>query len=423
MVYGLLLAAPARADIPIGWDTGLADGEDRASRDARLMAERHLRSGELHFDGGRTASALAAYRMVPRQSDAYRDAVLGMARCYIKLGALRSALATLSKLAAIADQDALLAVRVDTADKVHLVWTEIAAVAARRGEPDRARKLFRERGDANTMARVAEFYREHDRREDSSEVYRLLTLLDGDTTRTCEWQDEITRNGIGSEAAGDIQAIPELEKGMLDRYVTCVERASQRPDPVEVQYHRARVYYEYDHFIEAQPLFEEIVSQHPEHPRADQAAGGLLASLIGLGKTEAVHQWTDRLLHDERLMKTPSFDARVLSLESEAYDIKGHAFERQRNDKECGRLFQAAADAQPDNPQHAERLWYASLCFERARLVGQALRARQQLIKDHPSHPLAREALFKVAAGYGTRLTLPGDGTTDESGSAGGSDQ
>jgi len=60
----------------------------------------------------------------------------------------------------------------------------------------------------------------------------------------------------------------------------------------------------------------------------------------------------------------------------------------------------AAADSLPDHPKHAERLWNAGQCFQNAHLVGQALKARQQLIKDHPKDKLAEKALFRVAAGY-----------------------
>ena len=58
------------------------------------------------------------------------------------------------------------------------------------------------------------------------------------------------------------------------------------------------------------------------------------------------------------------------------------------------------AEALPDHPKHAERLWDAAQCFQNAHLVGQALRARLQLIKEHPKDKLAEKALFRVAAGY-----------------------
>src|SRR5258708_1490815 len=80
--------------------------------------------------------------------------------------------------------------------------------------------------------------------------------------------------------------------------------------------------------------------------------------------------------------------------------MEGDEFEKVKNFKEGGRSMLAAAEALPDHPKHAERLWNAGQCFQNAHLVGQALKSRQELIKAHPKDPLAQRALFRVAAGY-----------------------
>ena len=83
-------------------------------------------------------------------------------------------------------------------------------------------------------------------------------------------------------------------------------------------------------------------------------------------------------------MKDPEFGKQMISLKSDTYDLEGREYEKQKNFKECGRSLLAAADSLPDHPKHAERLWNAGQCFQNAHLVGQALKARQQLIHDHP---------------------------------------
>jgi len=60
----------------------------------------------------------------------------------------------------------------------------------------------------------------------------------------------------------------------------------------------------------------------------------------------------------------------------------------------------AAAESQPDSPKHAERLWNAGQCFQNAHLVGRAILAREELIKNHPKDTLAQKALYRIAAGY-----------------------
>jgi hypothetical protein len=80
--------------------------------------------------------------------------------------------------------------------------------------------------------------------------------------------------------------------------------------------------------------------------------------------------------------------------------MEGHEFEKLHNFKECGRSMLASADSLPEHPKHAERLWNAGQCFQNAHLIGQAIKARQQLIAAHPNDKLALKALYRLAAGY-----------------------
>jgi tetratricopeptide (TPR) repeat protein len=54
----------------------------------------------------------------------------------------------------------------------------------------------------------------------------------------------------------------------------------------------------------------------------------------------------------------------------------------------------------PDHQAHATRIYNGALCFWNARLVDQSIKTREQLIQDHPKDPLARRALFQIAATY-----------------------
>src|SRR5450432_110278 len=93
-------------------------------------------------------------------------------------------------------------------------------------------------------------------------------------------------------------------------------------------------------------------------------------------------------------------DAATLLLISDGYEREGYEAEARRDWKECGRSMLAAAETLPAHPRHAQRLAKAAQCFQKARLVGQALRARFALISTHPQDPLVRDALFDIAAGY-----------------------
>jgi tetratricopeptide (TPR) repeat protein len=194
--------------------------------------------------------------------------------------------------------------------------------------------------------------------------------------------------------------IPEYQKKMVSAFDTYIKYVPDAPELVTIKYRKARIYYEYNHFDEAAKLFEDLVKNHPKHELAIYSANLLLDSLNAQGKTKEVVTWVDKFLEMPELMKDPEFGKQMISLKSDTYDIEGHEYEKQHNYKECGRSMLASAEALPDHAKHAERLWNAGQCFQNAHLVGQALKARLQLIKDHPKDPLAQKALFRVAAGY-----------------------
>jgi tetratricopeptide (TPR) repeat protein len=194
--------------------------------------------------------------------------------------------------------------------------------------------------------------------------------------------------------------IPEYQKKMIGAFDTYIKYVPDAPELVVIKYRKARIFYEYNHFDEASKLFQDIVEKHPNHELAIYSANLLLDSLNAQGKTKEVVTFVDKFLEMPSLMKDPEFGKQMISLKSDTYDIEGHEFEKQKNFKECGRSFLAAAEALADHPKHAERLWNGAQCFQNAHLVGQALKARLQLIEQHPKDTLAQKALFRVAAGY-----------------------
>jgi TolA-binding protein len=220
-----------------------------------------------------------------------------------------------------------------------------------------------------------------------------------------EHQDQVDADRKKQEerkGKGQLEAmtIPEYQKKMIDAFDTYIKYVPDAPELVTIKYRKARIFYEYNHFDEASKLFADLVEKHPDHELAIYSANLLLDSLNAQGKTKEVVTYVDKFLEMPQLMKDPEFGKQMISLKSDTYDIEGHEYEKQHNYKECGRSMLAAAESLPDHPKHPERLWNAGQCFQNAHLVGQALKARLQLIKDHPKDPLAQKALFRVAAGY-----------------------
>jgi tetratricopeptide (TPR) repeat protein len=100
------------------------------------------------------------------------------------------------------------------------------------------------------------------------------------------------------------------------------------------------------------------------------------------------------------LMKDEEFRKQMVALKTDSLVVEAKQYEKDKNYKECGISFIAAAETIPDHKDHAQRLYNAGLCFQNARLICQAIKAREELIKTHPSDKLSQRAMFQIASGY-----------------------
>ncbi len=167
-----------------------------------------------------------------------------------------------------------------------------------------------------------------------------------------------------------------------------------------IKYRKARIFYDYNHFDKAVPLFQDIVEKHTSHELAEFSANLLTDSLNAQGKPREVARWVDRFMEMPELMKNPEFAKQMVKLKVDTLAVEGYQYQKQGNFKECGRSLEAAAASMPDDPNHAVRLYDAAGCFQNARLVGLAVQTRNELIRTHPTHPLAQKALYRIASGY-----------------------
>jgi tetratricopeptide (TPR) repeat protein len=167
-------------------------------------------------------------------------------------------------------------------------------------------------------------------------------------------------------------------------------------------YRKARIYYEYNQFEKAIPLFEQVVTKYPKHELAIISANLLIDSfnIPGREQPEEVIRWVDRFTKMPDLMNDQEFAKQIWALKIDSMVVEAKQNEKKKNFKGCGISMWAAADAQPDSPKHAERLYNAGQCFTNARLIGMAVKVRNELIEKHPTDPLAQKALFQIASGY-----------------------
>jgi tetratricopeptide (TPR) repeat protein len=194
--------------------------------------------------------------------------------------------------------------------------------------------------------------------------------------------------------------IPEYQKKMIGAFDTYIKYVPDAPELVKIKYRKARVFYDYNHFEEAIKLFSDIVDHHVNDELAIYSANLLLDCLNILKHYKELLATVEKYLANPVLMKDQEFRKQMVSLKTDSLVAEAKQYEKEKNYKECGISFVAAAETIPDHKDHAQRLYNAGLCFQNARLVGQAIKAREQLIAAHPKDNLSQRALFQIASGY-----------------------
>jgi TolA-binding protein len=263
-------------------------------------------------------------------------------------------------------------------------WTEAAAAYTRVAEMNPSGKYLRDAAYAAVLA------------------WKNALLVDDEEQRG-RVEAERTRVRAREQAGPSALAplpIPDNQQKMIAAFHAYRKHVPDAPELPVMLYQEGYICYDYNHFDCAEQRFGEVVERYPTHKLAIFAANLYIDALNAEGKTAAVLAAVDRFLEVPALVKDAEFLKGLISIKSDGFDVEGRAFEKRGDYKQCGRSMLASAEALPDHPKHAERLWNAGQCFQNAHLVGQAVKAWQALIAAHPAGPLASKALFRVAAGY-----------------------
>jgi TolA-binding protein len=194
--------------------------------------------------------------------------------------------------------------------------------------------------------------------------------------------------------------IPDNQQKMIAAFHTYTKQVPDAPELPVMIYREAYIYYDYDHYDRAEPLFLTVVQKYRKHELAVFAANLFLDSLNIECKATELVAWAHKFIDMPELAANAEFLIQMTVLISDGYDREGRLYEKHGDAKECGRSFLAAAEALPTHAKHAERLWNAGQCFQNAHLIGQAVKAWEALKKAHPDDALAKRALYRIGAGY-----------------------
>jgi tetratricopeptide (TPR) repeat protein len=202
------------------------------------------------------------------------------------------------------------------------------------------------------------------------------------------------------EAAKPIE-IPEKQQKMIAAFDTYIKFVPNAPELVPIMYRKARIYYVYNHYREAIDMFAVIATKHSKHELAVYAANLLLDSLNIMHRYDELNQWVKRFLAMADLTeRDPAFKKKMEELEAASERKAAEELQKTAHYKDCGERYAGIANKYQDDPRWPELLYNAALCFEAAKLIGQAINIRNTLIKVKPKETLAQKAVYMIGANY-----------------------
>lgn len=196
------------------------------------------------------------------------------------------------------------------------------------------------------------------------------------------------------------QPIPEKWQKMLSAFDTYVKFVPNAPELVKIKYRRARVYYEYNHFKEAAPLFEDIVKNHGKDELAIYAANLYFDCLNAAHDYDALEVAVKTYCPNPDLSKDPDFAKQCTVIQNGIARKRIEQWEKEGKYRLAAEQYIKLATEHPDDPKLAELYYNAGVDYERAKAIGLAISVRRTLIEKKPDDPLAKKSVFLLGRAY-----------------------
>ena len=191
--------------------------------------------------------------------------------------------------------------------------------------------------------------------------------------------------------------IPEDYKGYLrasELYRSYVQESEYL---VDIQYEEARVYYVFNHFDKAIPLFKSISERHPQHRVAVYAANLLLECYNITGDFDGIANQVNIFVPIYTPQRDKDLSERLQVLKSELDFKKCSMMETREEYVRAARCFLAYGKAFPNAKIVDKAYFNAALNYDRVKQVEKAIQARAALVNNVEDSELVPKAFFQIA--------------------------
>lgn len=200
----------------------------------------------------------------------------------------------------------------------------------------------------------------------------------------------------------ELKEIPAIKKSLIDACKRYVDYVGVKGDKiVEIQYKMARIYYTYNHFDKAAPIFDEIVTQHPKSPVACYSANLALDIYNGQKNYLALRNTAAAYVKNQDLACDEADKKRFIAIEEQS---SFHLIKQDLEDKKkyiaAGNAYMAFYRAHTQSDLADEAVYNAAVNYDLGNRLDKATEVRQFLVSKMPNSPLVPETLFNMAQSF-----------------------
>jgi tetratricopeptide (TPR) repeat protein len=195
--------------------------------------------------------------------------------------------------------------------------------------------------------------------------------------------------------------IPADRQKMIEAFNTYTKFVPKSEWLVKIKYNKALIYYNYNHFEKALPLFMDIATKHQEDEEpARYAALRVIAILKMKKRFGKMKRYIDEFIKSEKLMADMMFKSKMQEYKRNAMWEEAEKLKAAKKYKQAGELFEEIARTYPQDDRLDDIYWNAGICYEAARLIGRAVMMRKLLRAKRPKSDLAPKALYFIGGNY-----------------------
>jgi tetratricopeptide (TPR) repeat protein len=203
------------------------------------------------------------------------------------------------------------------------------------------------------------------------------------------------------KAAGEAEVpkaeeIPEDYQRFLKAQALYIKYVKESEYLVDIKYDEARIYYEFNHFDQAAPRFQDICHKHADH-RLAVFACNLLLDIQNLQKDyEAMHVEAKRCVGSSTAQRDPEL-MKLCGDIIKTYDFKKcQGQETEKKWVPAARCYYGFAQKFPTSEIVDKAYFNAALNFERAKRIEDAIQMRLLLVNNVSGSELVPKSLYDI---------------------------